>query len=191
MRERERERERFSPSVQPAWLMRTGLCSCLSLLQQGNETMADRLLVLVPNEHTRNKSSIFHCTCCATRLGMDGCDNTRNCCTQDIAGHIASSGYAGVFAEKQTNQKLERKSVKYLQACQMLQLSPVSEMSKLLYFTNQPQFILQKESRSWENCFLKWSSASLHVKQQAREFGKLCLKANLQHLLYCISSASW
>ena len=27
---------------------RTGVCSCLSLLQKGNETMADRLLVLVP-----------------------------------------------------------------------------------------------------------------------------------------------
>ena len=32
--------------------MRTGLCSCLSLLQQGNETMADRFLVLVPHELT-------------------------------------------------------------------------------------------------------------------------------------------
>ena len=32
--------------------MRTGLCSCLSLLQQGNETLADMLLVLVPHDHT-------------------------------------------------------------------------------------------------------------------------------------------
>ena len=39
----ERERERFTTSIQPAWLMRTGLCSCLSLLQQGNETMADSI----------------------------------------------------------------------------------------------------------------------------------------------------
>ena len=31
------ERERDITSIQPAWLMRTGLCSCLSLLQQGNE----------------------------------------------------------------------------------------------------------------------------------------------------------
>ena len=28
-----REGERFSTSIQPAWPMRTGLCSCLSLLQ--------------------------------------------------------------------------------------------------------------------------------------------------------------
>ena len=47
-----RERERFTLCIQPAWLMRTGLCSCLSPLQQGNETMADRLLVLVPHEQT-------------------------------------------------------------------------------------------------------------------------------------------
>ena len=31
----ERERERFATSIQPAWLMRTGLYSCLSLMQQG------------------------------------------------------------------------------------------------------------------------------------------------------------
>ena len=49
-RARERERERFTMSIQPAWLVRTGLFSCLSLLQQGNETMADRLLVLVLHE---------------------------------------------------------------------------------------------------------------------------------------------
>ena len=42
-----------------SWLMRTGLCSCLSLLQQGNETMADRLLVLVPHEHTHAPRSIL------------------------------------------------------------------------------------------------------------------------------------
>ena len=41
---REGETERFTTSIQPAWLMRTGSCSCLSLLQQGNETMTDRLL---------------------------------------------------------------------------------------------------------------------------------------------------
>ena len=33
------ERKRFTTSIQPAWLMRTRLCSCLSLLQQGNETL--------------------------------------------------------------------------------------------------------------------------------------------------------
>ena len=51
----ERERER----AWPAWLMRTGLCSCLSLLQQGNETMADRRLVLVPGEQTHAPRSIL------------------------------------------------------------------------------------------------------------------------------------
>ena len=59
MRERERERGRFTTPIQPAWLMRTGLCSCLSLLQQGNETMADILLVLVPHEHTHAPRSIL------------------------------------------------------------------------------------------------------------------------------------
>ena len=63
-----RERERFTTSIQPAWLMRTGLCSCLSLLQQGNETMADRLLVLVPHEHTHAPRSILEQ---ARKLGPD------------------------------------------------------------------------------------------------------------------------
>ena len=43
----------------PGMQERTGLCSCLSLLQQGNETMADRLLVLVPHEHTHAPRSIL------------------------------------------------------------------------------------------------------------------------------------
>ena len=38
--------EREIASIKPAWLMSTGPCSCLGLLQQGNETMADRPLVL-------------------------------------------------------------------------------------------------------------------------------------------------
>ena len=63
-----RERERFTTSIQPAWLMRTGLCSCLSLLQQGNETMADRLLVPVPHEHTHAPRSILEQ---ARKLGPD------------------------------------------------------------------------------------------------------------------------
>ena len=69
-REREgmRERERFTTSIQPAWLMRTGLCSCLSLLQQGNETMADRLLVLGLHEHTHAPCSILEQ---ARTLGSD------------------------------------------------------------------------------------------------------------------------
>ena len=67
-RERERERERVTTSIQPAYLMRTGLCSCLGLLQQGNETMADRLLVLVPHEQTHAPGSILEQ---ARELGSD------------------------------------------------------------------------------------------------------------------------
>ena len=48
--------------------MRTGLCSCPSLLQQGNETTADRLLVLVPHEHTHEPRSILEQ---ARKLGPD------------------------------------------------------------------------------------------------------------------------
>ena len=63
-----RERERFTASIQPAWLMRTGLFSCLSLLQHGNETMADRLLVLVPHELTHAPRSILEQ---ARKLGLE------------------------------------------------------------------------------------------------------------------------
>ena len=48
--------------------MRTGFCSCLSLLQQGNETMANRLLILVPREHTHAPRSILEQ---ARKLGPD------------------------------------------------------------------------------------------------------------------------
>ena len=49
-------------------LMRTELCSCLGLLQQGNETMADRLLVLVPHEQMHAPRSIL---IEAEKLGSD------------------------------------------------------------------------------------------------------------------------
>ena len=45
---RERERD-FNTSIQPAWLMRTDLCSRLGYLQNGCEAMADSLLVFVPD----------------------------------------------------------------------------------------------------------------------------------------------
>ena len=48
--------------------MRTGLCSCLSLLQQGNETTADKLLVPVPHKHTHAPRSILEQ---ARKLGPD------------------------------------------------------------------------------------------------------------------------
>ena len=67
LQEREREGE-IPMSIQPAWLMRTGLGSCLSLLQQGNETMADRLLIRVPHEHMPSPRSILEQ---ARKLGPD------------------------------------------------------------------------------------------------------------------------
>ena len=48
--------------------MRTGLCSYLTLLQQGNETMADRLLVPVPHEQMHAPRSILEQ---ARKLGPD------------------------------------------------------------------------------------------------------------------------
>ena len=45
-----RERERnCTTAIQPAWLMRTDLCSCLGHLQNGCEAMANSLLVLMPH----------------------------------------------------------------------------------------------------------------------------------------------
>ena len=82
--ERERERERFTTSIQPAWLMRTGLCSCLSLLQQGNETMADRLLVPVPHEHTHAPRSILEQ---ARKLGPDVTEMRAIKHTMDLIAH--------------------------------------------------------------------------------------------------------
>ena len=63
-RERERERERarerdWTTSIQPAWLMRTDLCSCLGHLQNGCEAMANSLLVLMPYEQTHGAFSIL------------------------------------------------------------------------------------------------------------------------------------
>lgn len=42
--------------MQPAWLLRMVACSCLGLVQQGTETMADRSLVLVPHQQGPNVS---------------------------------------------------------------------------------------------------------------------------------------
>jgi len=49
----------FTTSLQPVWLMRTDLCSCLGHLQNGCEAMADSLLVLVPHDQTHRASSIL------------------------------------------------------------------------------------------------------------------------------------
>ena len=53
---RERERD-CTTSIQPAWLMRTDLCSCLGHLQNGCEAMANSLLVLMPYEQTHGAFS--------------------------------------------------------------------------------------------------------------------------------------
>ena len=99
LRERERERERFTTSIQPAWLMRTRLCSYLSLLQQGNETMADRLLVLVPHEHTHAPRSILEQ---ARKLGPDVIEMRGIKHTMELIAHsscIATGARAKVARE--------------------------------------------------------------------------------------------
>ena len=97
--ERERERERFTTSIQPAWLMRTGLCSCLSLLQQGIETMADRLLVLVPHEHMHAPRSILEQ---ARKLGPDVTEMRAIKHTMEL---IAHSSPTAVYAETGLKQE--------------------------------------------------------------------------------------
>ena len=64
-------REREKHCFQPVRLMNTGLCSCLGLLQQlqqGNVTMADGVLVLVPHKQTHAPCRTLEQ---ATKLGSD------------------------------------------------------------------------------------------------------------------------
>ena len=100
-RGRERDRERFTTSIEPAWLMRTGLFSCLSLLQQGNETMADRILVLVPHEQTHAPRSILKQ---ARELGPDVTEMRAIKHTMELIAHsscIANSAPAKVARDGQ------------------------------------------------------------------------------------------
>ena len=54
------KRERnCTTSIQPAWLMRTDLCSCLGHLQNGCEAMANSLLVLMQHKQTHGAFSIL------------------------------------------------------------------------------------------------------------------------------------
>ena len=72
------------------------MCSCLSLLQQGNQTMADRLLVLVPHEHTHAPRSILEQ---AKKLGPDVTEMRAIKHTMELIAHslcIASSAPAKV-----------------------------------------------------------------------------------------------
>ena len=96
---RESERDRFTMSIQPAWFMRTGLCSRLSLLQQGNETMADRLLVLVPHAYMHAPRSILEQ---ARKLGPDVTAMGAIKYTMELIAHslcIANSAPAKVARE--------------------------------------------------------------------------------------------
>ena len=63
--------------------MGMGLCSCLGRLQQGNETIADRLLVLVPHEQTHAPRSILE------QAGELGSDLTKTGAIKHTYGLIA------------------------------------------------------------------------------------------------------
>ena len=79
--------------------MITGLCACLSLLQQGNETMADRLLVLVPHEHMHAPRSILEQ---ARHLGPDVTEMRAIKHTMELIAHslcIANGALAKVAQE--------------------------------------------------------------------------------------------
>ena len=85
----------ISLSLQPAWLMRTELRSCLSLLQQGNETMADRLLVLVPHEQTYAPRSILEQ---AKKLGPEVTEMRAIKHTMALIGHRLCIEIGQLFA---------------------------------------------------------------------------------------------
>ena len=86
--------------------MRTALFSCLSPLQQGNETMADQPLVLVPHEHTHAPRSILEQ---ARKSGPDvsemgakkkhyGAHRPRSCITNGAPAKVAREGRPGKTA---------------------------------------------------------------------------------------------
>ena len=79
--------------------MRTGLCSCLSLLQHGNEIMADRLLALVPHEQMHAPHSILEQ---ARKLGPDVTEMRAIKHTMELIAHslcIANGALAKVARE--------------------------------------------------------------------------------------------
>ena len=80
------ERERnCTTSIQPAWLMRTDLCSCLGHLQNGCEAMANSLLVLMPHEQTHGAFSILK------QIGILSPDGTKARAVKNVMKHIANS----------------------------------------------------------------------------------------------------
>ena len=94
---RERERERnCTTSIQPAWLMRTDLCSCLGHLQNGCEAMANSLLVLVPHEQTHGAFSILNQTgmskqACDADCRLPATKSWRSCYEDQLHNHLVSS----------------------------------------------------------------------------------------------------
>ena len=80
------ERERnCTTSIQPAWLMRTDLCSCLGHLQNGCEAMANSLLVLMPHEQTHGAFSILK------QIGILSPDGTKARAVKNVMKLIANS----------------------------------------------------------------------------------------------------
>ena len=71
--------------------MRTGLCSSLGLLQYGNETMADRLLVFVPHEQTHAPRSILEQ---ARKLGSDLAETGAIKHTMELIPHSLCTAYS-------------------------------------------------------------------------------------------------
>ena len=72
-------------SIQPAWLMRTDLYSCLVHLQNGCEAMADSLLVFMPHKRTHRASSI------PKQIGLLSPDGTKARAVKNVMKLIAYS----------------------------------------------------------------------------------------------------
>ena len=81
---RERERK-CTTSIQPAWLMRTDLCSRLGHLQNGCEAMANSLFVLMPHEQTHGAFSILK------QIGILSPDGTKARAVKNVTRLIANS----------------------------------------------------------------------------------------------------
>ena len=83
------------------------MCSCLSLLQQGNETMADRLLVLVPHEHTPVPRSILEQ---ARKVGPDVTEMRAIKHTVELIAHslcIANGLQASIAKLRERERKMD------------------------------------------------------------------------------------
>ena len=96
------------------------MCSRLSRLQQGNATMADRLLVLVPHEHTQVNSkrllmqNIAEAEACCSKIC---CDTTSRhlCCKQLQALAAPFDLLAGLLHWSMTITELSKGGQRQLQ----------------------------------------------------------------------------